>query len=1048
MEAGEGIWYIEMFGGLRAARGEAGPVIERFQTRKTEALLACLALPAGQPRDREALADLLWPDAPPDAGRNRLTQAVVWLRPQLEPPGTARGSVLVADRQSVALGADAVHTDVAAFEDALKRAAGETAPEERATWLRTAVDLYRGPLLPRLDDEWVLGLRQRLLDQFLGALRALIAHEEAAGRLETALAYARRAHVADPLAEDAYLDVIRLLAASGQVSAARRQYREMERVLADTLGEEPSPAARALLDALRRGDAVAGPTSGVPTAPAIAAATVPAPAAPTAPPLPAPLTRFFGRADEIAHLHTLLAASDVRLVTLVGIGGSGKTRLALETMRAWRGGGVWFLPLADLEDARQVPDALADLMRLPRGTDAALTTLDRVADTLAREERPPVLVLDNAEHLLSGVAPLVRALLERAPRLTVLVTSRQRLGLEGESEWPVRPLSVPAAAAEPDAPFADNDSVRLFVDRARAVRPGFALTEQNAATVARLCARLEGLPLAIELCAAWAQTLTPAQMLAQLNHRFDLLVSRRADIPERHRSLRAVVENSFLLLPEDAQRFFVRLSVFRGGWTLGASAAVCLDADGTAGAEADGGGPATLTALRLITELRERSLVAADEGTGDAMGDAGAPDAQPAMRYRMLETLREFAAQQRTIAVDEETRRRHARYFLGVAEAAERAINGPSQALALATLNAEVDNLRAALAWCAEIGGDAVVPGLRMAAALVLFWDVRGYAGEGREWLERLLRALGPEDALPAGGDLPRVLARAMQALARLARSQGSFDAAQAAAGEALRRWTALGDRSGRGQALLLLASIAYTQEDYAGARRMQEEALALAREAGDSLLETSALLGLGNVAMEQEEWERAWTLFGECLELYRAADNRVLIAATLNNMGLIARYRGDYDAAKRLLEEDLEICRALGSRSHTAVSLLNLGTVQRLRGDLAAAGDALRQATELARAVDDRRALAWCLKESGHLAAARGDYPAAVRLLAASENQRRALGMTFKPADPEALETDRDRARAALGRAAFEALWTEGETLPLPAACAEALTSAKAPKS
>ena len=993
--AGGDVWHFELFGGLRASRGEAGPVLERFQTRKTEALLADLALHAGQPRDREALADLLWPDAPPDAGRNRLTQAVVWLRPLLEPPGTPRGSVLVADRQSVSLSADAVRVDVAAFENALTRATATTDADERARLLLSAVDLYRGPLLPRLDDEWVLGLRQHLLDRFLGALRALVAHEEAAW--------------------------------------ARRQYREMERVLADALGEEPSPAARALLDSLRAGGvSVSAAPSAEPAAPATSAAPPP--------PLPAPLTRFFGREADIEHLLGLLDAPEVRLVTLVGVGGAGKTRLAMETARAWSGrGGVWFLPLADLEDARQIPDALAALLHLPPRAADGVAPLDRVADALASPDRPAVLVLDNVEHLLGadgggGATPgLVRALLERAPRLTVLATSRQRLGLEGEYEWPVPPLPVPA-----DAPDAANDSVRLFVARARAVRPGFALTGENAQAIARLCDRLEGLPLAIELCAAWAQTLTPAQMLAQLNHRFDLLVSRRADIAPRHRSLRAAVETSYLLLPPDMQRFFVRLSVFRGGWTLGAAAAVCL---GSADAAA------TMTALRFITELRERSLVAADESAGSVGGDAEDAAAYPAMRYRMLETIREFAAQQRTIAVDEEARRRHARHFLGVAESAEREMSGggPSQARALARLDAEVDNLRAALAWCAEVGGAASREGLRIASALVLYWDVRGLAAEGREWLERLL----PLAEGAGEGDDPevqRVLAGAEQALSRMARALAAFDAARSAADAALRRWTALGDRPGMAQALLVLASLAYTHQDYARAREMQEEALSLARGVGDPLLAASALLGLGNVAMEEAEWERAWSLFGECLALYRAADNRVLVAGTLNNMGLIARYRGDYDEAKRLLEEDLAISRSLGSRSHTGISLLNLGTVLRLRGEFAAAGEALREATALARGVDDRRALAWCLKECGHLAGSRGDAAAAVRLLAASEAQRGALGMSFKPADPEALDAECESARRALGEEAFDALWSEGSRMPLEAACALALAVASEP--
>lgn len=1000
MESSPCGWHFEFFGGLALERShtEPGDVayrIEHFQTRKTEALLAYLALHSGQRHSRESLIELLWPDADPDAGRNRLTQAVVWLRPQLEVSGMARGSVLFADRYSVALNADAVTTDIAQFEAALKAAekglSGSEA-EIRIAGLREAVALWRGVVLPRLDDEWVATLRRNLLDQYLWALHHLVEVDISAGRHDAAIAYARRAVAAEPLAEEAHQDLVRALAGAGQISAARRHYREMERILAEALGESLSPTSRTLLESLRESDTAADP---------VAEEEVSSPS-----PIPAPLTRFFGRSEEIQGILDLLTVAEIRLVTLTGVGGAGKTRLAVEVARqAETASPVWFLSLVDTDDARQIPDALADLI-CSSGTTGS--SLDRVIVAL-RTARHSLLVLDNLEHLLEGAPALVRILLESVPSLTILATSRQRLGIEGEHEWPVLPLPIPSVDTDPQK-LEQNDGVRLFLDRARSVHPGFVLTAANAPAIASLCERLEGLPLAIELCAAWASVLTPAQMRTALKGRFDLLVSRRTDIPARHRSLRAAVENSYLLLPPDVQEFFVRLSVFRGGWTLEAAAEVCLDEDSSR----------TLTALRRLTELRERSLAFAESADGPEGG---------AMRYRMLETLREFASQQRTLASEQRVRQKHLHYFLGLAGAAETALRGRRQTAELARLESEVDNLRAALAWAVE--AREAQDGLRLATALVAFWDIRSHFAEGQEWLERLLELIGMSSSNVEDRTLR---AKAQLGRARMARGRADFATVREAAQEALDLATQDGDAQSRAQALLFLASLAYTQEDYDGAEAMQEEALELAREIEDGLLIASALLGLGNVAMERAQWDRAWSLYSECLDRHRRANDRVFIAAALNNMGLIARYRGDYDTARRLLEEDIEIGRAVASRASLAVALLNLATVLRLQGEPDKAQKTLREATALAREVDDRRALAWCVKEGGHLACARGDWETGIKFLALSESLRRVLGMSFKPADPDALETDMARAHDVLTADRFDALWREGGMLTMEA--------------
>jgi predicted ATPase/DNA-binding SARP family transcriptional activator len=925
-----GAWQIEMLGGMRARRGSS--VVERFQTQKTAAVLAMLAYQPNRRRSREELIDLLWPDAEPEAGRHRLSQALVWLRSQLEPPDVPKNSVLLADRHSVGLQPGTVVTDVTQFEAAIQSAPKDPDTSESIQALEQAVGLYQGDLLPGFYEDWVIHERQRLQNTFIAALRILVSGHERAQQYGQALAHTRRALEIDPLDEELHRDLMRLLAAAGQPAAALRHYRELERTLSREMGEAPADATRVLIERIRRSEP-----------PSIAPPRVPH----ARPALPQPLTRFFGRHCEIGLAETRLLSEGVRLLTLTGIGGGGKTRLAIEIARRLSSHfqeAVWFVPLTDLSDAALIPDAVADTMRLPR---SAAAPTERIVTALA--VRPSLLVLDNLEHLADDVTPMIGELLARVPSLVVLATSRHRLGLTGEWEIPVPPLQTPVGSLTQNGPPASLeqlmtlDSVRLFMDRAQAVRPGFRLNDRNAEAVAQLCERLDGIPLAIELCAAWAQTLTPVQMLTQLTHRFDLLVSRRADITPRHRSLRAALEYSSSRLTPDLLWAFSHLSVFRGGWTLEAAQKIAL-------------GDADPSAWDILTELRERSLVIANE-----VGDE--------MRYRMLETLREFAGEHLDPAETCEARRAHAEYFLSLAVAAEVPLSGPEQALWLAHLEADYDNLRAALAWSLEEDG-AAQTGLRLGGALALFWDVRGYLDEGQDWLDRLL-ALPREDT---GAHSTAVRAKALTARGYLARNQGASAEIDAAMREALTLWRSLGDSQGMATALMTLATLAYSREDCDEARAFLEEGLALARGIGDQSLVARALLNLGNIALEQGELAQAWNLYTESLGLFQSSGARIRTAYALNNMGLVARYQDDLATAETLLKDALQICREFSDRTGVAEALLNLGTVYRLTGRHEASRAALGEAVTVATEAGEKRLLAWCVKELGHITCAEGE--------------------------------------------------------------------------
>lgn len=987
--------------------------MERIPTQKTTALLALLAFYPNRRHSREALSDLLWPDADPAAARDRLSQALVWLRRHLEPDGVPRGSILVTDRLSVQLAPEQLSTDVAEFEGALAAARKAGTREAKKAALAQAVEAYRGELLPGHYSDWVLTERRRLLGDYLAAIQGLIPLYEEEGDLEPAIAYARSAVIADPLREEAHIELIRLLKATGQNIAALRQYQEMESRLARELGVSPSEVSRNLIEPLRR-ETPTPPAPPPPTVPAFGVA--PRPAA-----LPTPLTRFFGRDHEIKRVQQIIQAEGARLVTLIGIGGSGKTRLSLAVgaeMADFYRGAVAFVPLADLDDARMIPTGLASALKLPGS--AAGSPWESIIETLS--VCPFLLILDNLEHLREDAAPLVRELLERVPTLTVLATSRQRLGLDGEREVAVASLPLPS----PDAPLAEMDayaSIPLFIDRARAVRPEFTLTPANAAAIARVCARLDGIPLAVELCAAWAATLTPEQMLEHLDRRFDLLVSRRTDITPRHRTLRAALEYSYLQLPPDLQQLFTYLSVFRGGWTLEAAVEVASDTE-----ETD-----TLSMLARLTELRERSLILAEEMRADGTAGTGA-----AMRYRMLETLREFAGEQLTYAERAIRRQAHATYFLKLAEQARAAVTEQDRERGLLRLDREQENLRTALAW--SLDTNATEFGLRLGAAMGYYWSLRGPLSEGYDWLRKILDQLAADREAGKEPLSANLWAKVEGAMGYLAWAQGEYVVARAAHEQALTlRWDTE-DEAGIAESLYHLGITSYRQGNFPRAQQDLEESLARARVINDRAGISRALLNLGNIAYEEQRYNEARPLFQQSLALERELGNRRRIAGALNNLALLMVEEEDFSGASTLFEEVIELYDETNDHYGMAIALANLGRTTRLAGNNQRARSLLNQGLKLAYDIGNRHILVHQLLQQGILDVAEGMPTRGALLLSAAYNFFGRIGggegMTTMKEYRETIATLRE----VLGEEAFEVIWAQGASLPLGQAVAEAL--------
>jgi predicted ATPase/DNA-binding SARP family transcriptional activator len=699
--------------------------------------------------------------------------------------------------------------------------------------------------------------------------------------------------------------------------------------------------------------------------------------------LPPTFTRFFGRDRDLAWLRERLLGDETRLVTMTGPGGTGKTRLALEVARRLEEpfhGAVWFVPLQGLTEAKLVPGAVADALNLARSP--YLAPLDQVAAALARHTC--LLVLDGYEHLVDEGAAIVRALLEHAPPSKCLVTSQRTLGLTGEVEFHVPPLRVPLGPHHVES-LTECESVRLFTDRAQAVRPDFRVTPANAQVVGELCEQLEGIPLAIELAAARAQVMTPAQILGQLGHRLDFLVSRKRDTPDRHRTLRAAFDWSYDALGTELQRFFRQLSVFRGGWTVGAAEAVCAESE----------------ALEYLERLRESSLVLLKEG----------PDEAGEVRCGFLETLREYAEEHLVGAEGVAARRRHAEYHLALAEQAQDHYRGRHEKEWMDRLEAEHDNLRVALAWfgCAPAGEEEGE--LRLASALGEFWVVRGHLAEGRA---RLGEALGRSSAGQPSGARADALCQA----ALFAETQADYATVSALAEESLHASREAANQRGVARALLRLGSAALFDGDRARAKTVLGQAVSIARALGDRCAAAEGLCGLGDTAVAEGQVAAARTHFEEALGLCREVGWMYGAARSLLSLGAVALDQGEYPAARALLEETLTVLRRLGGTRFLAPCLLSLGGVAVCEGDTVSARVLLAEGVAIYRELGARMHLPSSLQWLAVVARAQGETAEAQVLLEESlvgyREQGNRRGMASAMGDLGLLAAEQGDAAAA----------------------------------
>lgn len=985
---------LSLFGGWQVTLGDEP--ITAFESDKVRALLAYLAVESERPHRRESLAALLWPERSERNARQNLSQALFNLRKGIRDHET-NPPVLFITTKTIQFNRTAdFRLDVAAFEERIT--ASKKHPHEEMTIcppclkrLERAITHYQGEFLTGFSlpdsvafDEWVLLKREQLHRLMLEALFCLTEAYEGQGAFDIALPYAWRQMELDPWNEEGQQQLLRLLTLNGQRSQALAQYEKFRQLLWQDLGTEPTAKTQTLAEAIRSrqlDNEAATLKIGRPRHN-----------------LPVQLTPFIGREAELKQIDKKFEKEDCRLLTLVGPGGIGKTRLAVQAAAGLLEQylhGVWFVDLSAITEPEQVLATVAHTLGVPEvASEPRLKTLRR-----ALHQKQLFLLLDNFEHVIEA-APELSELLAAAPGLTLMVTSRAVLRLEGEHVYLVPPLGLPEKMQPlPADVLSHYEAVRLFLDRIRTANPAFALTEENAPAVAEVCIRLEGLPLAIELAAGRSRLFTPEQLSAQLKNRLRTLVGGARNMPQRQQTIRNTIEWSYQLLDDGERLLFVRLAAFVGGWTLEAAESVCAP-----------GLPKDV--LIGLESLLDKSLIHQSQpGTGGP-------------RFTMLETIREFAVEKLVESKEQqEIHRRHATYYLDW-------IRRPAEywgKFRFDVQELEVENVRAIMRR-GLASGELAAP-MEMVCSMYLLWEGRGYAVEMGNWLEGVLTDERSIASLPPG-----LYARALRIAGNL-RGLLALDLMKAYRNyeQSLMISQAAEDHRSAAAALSNLAIVDSRMGNYTLARTRNEEALALFE--GQGLLSLVRIV-LGNLAEQlsaEGVFETAWLYAEKALELAEELDSGgPSVAIVLGTMGIIAIREEKYEAARSYLEQALAIWDEQQYQYRRTEIWGLLGTLALKEKNLETAERLLLQSLGAYAEQHIRDHVPITLDWVAELRFAQGYTIEAVCIYAAVDAFYKRHGLVRPPVEVPMYEQILASARKQLGDAVFASAWQEGEAWEL----------------
>ncbi len=866
--------------------------------RAAQSLLAYLLLTAGARHRREKLAGLLWPDTAEEKARSNLRHELWRLRKVIETKTLAKRAVRYFLVDDISIGFDPASDYSLDVARVLQPQVGE----ESADTLIGILSLYRGELLPGFYDDWAVLERehaQAAFEQKMARLLELLVQKR---RWQDTLEWGERWIALGQRPEPAYRALMAAHSALGNQSQVASVYERCKQAMRNDLGVEPSEQTQALFERLAQGEP---PSVAVPArARTTRASTRGAPtsaehvSAPSFTPLrcaghlPVPLTSFIGREREIDELkHSL---STKRLLTLTGAGGVGKTRLAIQLAgdlsSEYKDGAGW-VDLVPLTDPALVPQAVAKALGVLEIPNVPL--IETLAETLCSKQI--LLVFDNCEHLVAACAQLANTLVSSCASLKILTTSREALGIAGETVWRVPSLSFPTAERPPSInELGQYESVRLFIDRAHAANSDFVATEQNAAAITQICQRLDGIPLAIELAAGRVKTLSLQQISARLDNRFNLLTQGSRTALPRHQTLRATIDWSYEQLSDLESTLFRRLAVFAGGWTLEAVEFVCA-----------GQGLEQAQVFEVLVRLVDKSLVVAEQ-RGEAV------------RYRVLETIRQYAAEKLLEAGQSDaTHRRHLDFFLKLAEDSAPGLYRAEQSIVLDRLELEIDNLRAAVDWALE--NDHVIDALRLVSAIPRFWFVRAHHNEGLERLGKILD-------LPDAKRQSAARLKALNAYFFMHWPLGRLSEFQPLIEEAVALGIRFGDRPNTAAALRWLGISNTYRGDYSLARSQLGQSLEIYRELEDTTYLAWGLVYLAEVELLQGESERAQAFYEQAVPILKETRDYPLLAIPLRRLGQLAVSRGDLRKAEALIKESLKANWSVHDYRGTASSLAAYG--------------------------------------------------------------------------------------------------------------------------